>query len=62
MGLGVYRQIICDHVFAFVIPFEFEMQHETVLKKLNFDLLDIIVKGWGWGLQENYLVLCCDIS
>ena len=25
------------------------MQHNIVLKKLNFDLLDIIVRGVGWG-------------
>ena len=32
--MGVCRLIICFHVFL-----EFDMQHDHVLKKLNFDLL-----------------------
>ena len=40
----VCRQNICDHVAAFVIPF-----NEIVLKKLNFDLLTPRVGGGGGG-------------
>ena len=38
-GGGVRGQNICYHVAAFVILFNFDMQHDHVLKKLNFDLL-----------------------
>ena len=38
-GRGVCGQNICYHVAAFVILFNFDMQHDHVLKKLTFDLL-----------------------
>ena len=38
-GGGGCGQNICYHVAAFVILFNFDMQHDHVLKKLNFDLL-----------------------
>ena len=44
---GVCRQNICYHVAAFVIPFEFDMQHDHVLKKLNVDLLPAPRVGGG---------------
>ena len=45
----VCRQNICDHVAAFVIPF-----NEIVLKKLNFDLLTPRVgEGGGGGCEQN---------
>ena len=42
------------------------MQHDHVLKKLNFDILTL-PKGWGGGgrggggggLQAKYLLPCC---
>ena len=40
--------VICYHVSAFLIPFNFDMQHDHVLKKLNFDLLTPSPWLWGW--------------
>ena len=40
-GGGVFRQNICYHIAAVMIPFDFIciMQHDHVLKKLNSNLL-----------------------
>ena len=48
-GGGVCRQNICDHLTAFVIPFNLIMQHDIVLKKVNFDLVIPRVRGGGVG-------------
>ena len=49
---------ICYHVAAFAIPFD--MQHDNVLKKFNFNLLTPRALG---GLRGKYLLPCgciCD--
>ena len=38
-GMGVCRHNVCYHVAAYVILFKFDMQHDHVLKKLNFNIL-----------------------
>ena len=42
---------------------KFDMQHDHVLKKVNFDLLTPSPgsEGGGRGLQVKYLLLCCCI-
>ena len=65
MGGGVCGQGIFYHVAAFRDSLKFEIQHDHVLKKLNFDLLTPRVsedkgKGGG-GLQAKYLLPCCYI-
>ena len=38
-----------------------DMQHDHVLKKLNFDLLTNPQGRRGEGLQAKYILLCCCI-
>ena len=57
-GGGGCGQIICYHVAAFVILFNFDMQHDHVLKKLNFDLLTPY-PGSGRGGRHLLANICC---
>ena len=52
MGVGVCGQSICYHVAAFRDSLIFDMQHNHVLKKLNFDLLTTSL-GRGRGPWES---------
>ena len=45
--VGVCGQNICYHVVAFVIAFYVDIQHDHVLKKLNFDLMTQPRDRWG---------------
>ena len=45
--MGVCRPNFCEDVSAFMSPFD--MQHDIVLKKLNFDPLTPRVRGMGVG-------------
>ena len=48
-GGGVCKQIICDHIAAFVNPFNLICNMTLFLKKSNFDLLTPRVRGGGGG-------------
>ena len=49
-------KITATILLYFMIPFD--MQHDHVLRKLNFDLLTSS-PGWGYGdLWEIYLLPC----
>ena len=50
---GVCWQNICHHIAAFVIPFNFFMQHDHFLRKLNLDLLTSKVVGGGGVCGQN---------
>ena len=61
VGGGVCGQNICYHVAAFVILFNFDMQHDHVLKQLNFDLLTPYPgSGRGVGIcGQIFAAFCC---
>ena len=56
----VCGQNICYHVAAIPDSFKFDMQHDHVLKKMNFDLLTPSPGSEGGGgrvMQEKYFDL-----
>ena len=63
-------EAVCGKIFPtmllhLLIPFNLIMQHDHVLKKLNFDLFDPILRvggeGGRGGLRTKYLLPCCCI-
>ena len=60
MGL---RANICYHVATFVIPLKFYMQHDYVLKELNYDPTPRVGESGRWGsarkIFATMLPCCC---
>ena len=54
VGRGVYGQNICYHVAACIIPFNLIMQHDHILKKLNFGLCPTPKSTQGDGPRPSF--------
>ena len=60
-GGGIWGQNICYHVATFHDTNKFDMQHDNVLKKLNFDLLTpsprVVREGGGWSACKTFATM-----
>ena len=62
-GAGCLRaKHLLNHVAAFVIPFNFDMQHDHDLKKLNFNLLSFDSQGRCRGLGVCGQNICYHVA
>ena len=55
------RANICHHVAACAISLQFDMQHDHILKKLNFDLYPtplVHTGGWTNAFDQKSRLIC----